>query len=155
DAEGDIAIAIANASTTGGTLSGAVVFDANRNGVADAGEGGVGNLVVFADENGNGLLDAGESSALTDAQGRYVLQGLTKGRTYTVRVAEHSDFAPTGLPSRDAEADGAVPTLTGVPFLNSAPIFLGTASAADPDGDRAFVLGLYQDLLGRDGDADP
>src|SRR5262249_7775817 len=135
---------------------GAVVFDANRNGIADAGERGVANLVVYADLNNNGILDAGEPSAVTDSQGQYVLKGLTRGETYTARLVGHNDFAPTGPTGGDvkAVANGTWPAFTGVRFLNSAPVFLAPGAAADPDGDRAFVLGLYQDLLGRDGSGD-
>jgi hypothetical protein len=139
-------------------LTGAVIFDANQNGSGDTGEHGVGGLVVFADANGNGILDAGEPSAVTDAQGRYVLHGLTDGDTYTVRLVGRSDFAPTGPTQAvfTALRDQAAPTFTGVPFLNSAPIFLQVgALPTDPHGNRAFVLGLYHDLLNRDGRSDP
>jgi hypothetical protein len=49
----------------------------------------------------------------------------------------------------------AGPTFTGVPFLDTAPVFVSmepTPGAAD--GNRAYVLGLYHDLLGRDGSSD-
>jgi hypothetical protein len=139
-------------------LAGVVIFDVNQNGSADPGEGGVGGLVVFADANGNGILDAGESSATTDAQGHYVLHGLTDGDTYTVKVGGRSDFAPTGTTQTvfTALRDEAAPTFTGVPFLNSAPIFIQIeAMPGDANGNRAFVLGLYHDLLSRDGSSDP
>jgi hypothetical protein len=138
-------------------LAGTVVFDANQNGSADAGEHGVAGLVVFADINNNGILDAGEPSAVTDAQGHYELLGLTEGHTYTISLVGRSDFAPTGPTQVMVTAlDGqAAPTFTGVSFLNSAPIFIQTeATPSDPNGNRAFVLGLYHDLLGRDGSTD-
>jgi len=142
---------------TGGTLAGAVVFDANQSGVADPGERGVAGLTVFADLNDNGILDAGEASAVTDAQGRYVLEGLTSGQTYTVRLLPHSDFAPTGPTGVVATAapDGAGPTFTGIPFLDTAPVFVSMAPVpGDTNGNQAYVLGLYHDLLGRDGSTD-
>jgi hypothetical protein len=150
-----VAINVASAKID---LTGVVIFDVNQNGSADQGEGGVGGLVVFADANGNGILDTGESSATTDAQGHYVLHGLIDGDTYTVRVGGRSDFAPTG-PTQvvfTALRQEAAPTFTGVPFLNSAPIFIQIeAMPGGPNGNRAFVLGLYHDLLSRDGSSDP
>jgi hypothetical protein len=138
-------------------MTGAVIFDANQNGSADPGEQGIAGLVVFADADGNGILNGSEVSAVTDAQGRYVLQGLTEGQTYTVCLVVRSDFAATGptqavVMAQDGEAG---PTFSGVPFFNSAPIFIQMApTPSDTNGDRAFVLGLYHDLLGRDGSTD-
>jgi hypothetical protein len=151
--------ASANFNVTGAPVdvAGTVIFDANQNAAADPGEHGVVGLVVFADTNGNGTLDPGEPSAVTDAQGHYVLHGLTDGQTYTITLAGRSDFALTG-PTQfvvTALADQAAPTFTGVPFLNSAPIFIQTqATPSDSNGNRAFVLGLYHDLLSRDGSSD-
>jgi hypothetical protein len=151
------ASALVNVTGAPVDVAGTVIFDANQNNSADPGEGGVAGLVVFADANNNGILDAGELSAVTDAQGRYVLQGMTDGDTYTIRLAGRSDFALTG-PTQvvvTALADQAGPTFTGVPFLNSAPIFVSMeATPSDTNGNRAFVLGLYHDLLGRDGSGD-
>jgi hypothetical protein len=138
-------------------VAGTVVFDANQNTASDPGERGVAGMVVFADTNNNGILDAGEPSAVTDAQGHYVLHGLIEGQTYTIRLVGRSDFAPTGPTQIVVTAlDGqAAPTFTGVPFLNSAPIFLSQeATPGDVYGNQAFVLGLYHDLLSRDGSGD-
>jgi hypothetical protein len=125
-------------------LAGNVIFDTSQDGSADPGERGVGGLVVFADINNNGILDDGNLSAVTDAQGHYVLSGLADGVTYTVRLLARSDFAPTGPTSGEATATtgGEGPTFTGVSFLNLAPPTDPTNSTEPtlPTDDNPVVL---------------
>jgi len=59
--------------------------DIDGNGVQDAGEPGLAGWTIFIDSgpNPNGVLDAGEISAVTDANGDYVLQ-IEDAGTYVV-----------------------------------------------------------------------
>lgn len=59
--------------------------DYNGDGIQDAGEPGLGGIVVFLDTNSNTIRDSGEPSATTDASGVYTFTGLFAG-TYSVRV---------------------------------------------------------------------
>lgn len=57
----------------GGTVSGTIFEDANRNGVRGTGESGLGGITVFSDTNGNGVLDGNEPRAVTANDGTYSL----------------------------------------------------------------------------------
>ncbi|MFO0954167.1 MAG: SdrD B-like domain-containing protein [Isosphaeraceae bacterium] len=79
-----------------GSILGTVFADANRNGVRDAGEKGLADVVVYLDLNDNSALDAGEPSTTTsadqfftpalDESGTYSFTHLASG-TYVVRTA--------------------------------------------------------------------
>jgi subtilisin family serine protease len=68
-----------------GALSGQVFADANGNGRLDAGDKPLAGRVVYVDLNGDGRFDAGDPSTVTNAQGRFTLNGLPPGAT-TVRL---------------------------------------------------------------------
>ena len=67
-----------------GELAGTLYFDLDGDGTQDVTEGGIDSWTVYLDENNNGQFDDGEVSALTDVQGRYLLQ--TAPGDYTLRV---------------------------------------------------------------------
>lgn len=59
-----------------GFVRGERFVDENANGVMDAGEGGLGNEIVYIDSNSNGQLDSDEISTRTDANGVFKLPTL-------------------------------------------------------------------------------
>lgn len=75
-----------------GAIAGSVYFDANRNAVRDAGEGGFSDVTVYLDANENGYLDEGELYTITDWNGEYGFEQLAAGDEagYSVRVASES-----------------------------------------------------------------
>ncbi len=80
--------------TRGATINGSVYNDLNQSGSKQAGEFGVGSMIVFADLNGNFLADIGEPRAISNADGTYTLRGPA-GR-YFVRALGSGDFRPSG-----------------------------------------------------------
>jgi uncharacterized repeat protein (TIGR01451 family) len=60
--------------------------DLDGDGVQDAGESGIGGVTVWVDLDNDGVQDPTEPSAVTDANGAYLIEGLTAG-TFTVRTA--------------------------------------------------------------------
>jgi len=80
----DAQLAVIQSLEGNGRLTGVKFFDANSNGVRDAGEVGLAGVSVFLDANNNGVLDAGETSTTTDANGQFLLQA--EAGTYTVRA---------------------------------------------------------------------
>ncbi|MCA9167999.1 MAG: tandem-95 repeat protein, partial [Planctomycetales bacterium] len=95
---------LGNREVTDYTLSGSAFFDANQNGVRDAGERGLSGITVYLDYNDNGLLDAGEPSTATsvdlfytpsqDETGDYSFTHLARG-TYKVREIVPAELSAT------------------------------------------------------------
>ena len=85
--------------TAGGTISGRVFNDANRDG-RDIGESGLAGVTVFADVDGNGLLDPTDPSSVTAADGSYSLS-VTPG-TFNVIALTPSQFVGTTVLSQSA-----------------------------------------------------
>jgi uncharacterized repeat protein (TIGR01451 family) len=85
-----------------GSISDFVWNDLDGDGVQDAGEGGIGGVTVWVDLNNDGVQDATEPSAITDANGQYLISGLPAG-TYTVRASG----APISGATATYDADGA------------------------------------------------
>jgi hypothetical protein len=73
-----------------GAIAGSVFYDADRNGVRDAGEVGYPERTVYLDGNNNGYLDANEVFTYTDANGYYAFEQLAVGDDvgYAVRVSD-------------------------------------------------------------------
>jgi hypothetical protein len=74
---------------TGGTISGSVFMDANRNGARDGGEAGLSAWQVFIDANNNGWRDGSEQAVPSDASGNWSFTNLPTGR-YKIRIT-HKD----------------------------------------------------------------
>ena len=91
-----------------GSISDFVWNDLDGDGVQDAGEGGIGGVTVWVDLNNDGVQNATEPSAITDANGQYLISGLPAG-TYTVRTSG----APISGATATYDVDGgAVPAGT-------------------------------------------
>ena len=69
-----------------GSISGVRFNDLNGNGVRDAGEPGLADVVVYLDANNNGVLDQGEVYQITDTNGFFQFNNLTSGANYIVRA---------------------------------------------------------------------
>ncbi len=67
-------------------IRGRVFNDANRSGLQDEGEAGIGGIAVYLDLNRDGVQDANEPTATTNAEGDYAIRGLDSG-DYLVRQA--------------------------------------------------------------------
>jgi hypothetical protein len=80
-----------------GSISGSVFADLDRDGVHEAGEGGVKNAVVFLDLNGNRRFDKKtDLSAVTDKRGAFTFSNLNAGtyRMYELGDANSAVSAP-------------------------------------------------------------
>ena len=81
-------------TSTGGSISGTVFNDANKNNSKDSSESGIGGVTVFIDKNKNGSKDSGEPSTTTDSGGGYFFGGLASG-SYRVKQLSKSGFKIT------------------------------------------------------------
>lgn len=122
------------ASATTGYVGDEVWNDADHDGVRDNGEGAIaGATVELRGAGANGIYDDGDdvvATAVTDANGKYVIQGLPFGE-YRVRVLDLSGLTSTydlddGTSSPDGQAyitiDASAPFTTAVDFGFAAPI---------------------------------
>ena len=93
--------------TIGGTVTGVVYSDINRNSRQDAGEIGIAGWQVFIDSNNNAVLDVGEPRTTSDASGRYTLRAASG--TQVVRVVRPAGW----LASNSAEESKSVAVTLG------------------------------------------
>ncbi len=80
-------------------------YDADGDGVFDAGEAGLANVTVrlYQDTNGNGVVDTGEpllGTTTTDAAGNYSFINLPAGAYVVERRRKRSATSPTRSPHR-------------------------------------------------------
>ena len=117
------------------TLQGTVFFDANQNGVQDAGEPGQAGVTMFLDANGNGVPDAGEMTTVTDSRGRYTFSIQVANQIFTVREVTPTGATPTGTMTP------AIQTGTNVNVSRMAGSQTESAVAIDPTNPgHVFVL---------------
>ena len=69
-----------------GTVAGTVFVDFNNNGKPDPGEPPVPNAQVYVDVNNNEIRDAGEEPVTTDEKGRYTIEGVPEGFSFSIRM---------------------------------------------------------------------
>jgi hypothetical protein len=79
--------------TRGGSVTGLVFNDGNRNARQDGGEIGLSPWLVYADLNNNGIRDMGEPSSTTDSSGRYNIS-LGAG-SYNLRTVHPAGWIPS------------------------------------------------------------
>ncbi len=84
---------------TSGSIKGTVFNDVNGNGALDAGELGLAGQMVYVDLNGSGQYESADPSATTDANGNYIINGVTPGTPYTVREVLQPGSRETTAPS--------------------------------------------------------
>lgn len=75
--------------TQNASIAGVVWDDLNGDGVLDAGEPGLANVIVFLDFNNNGVFNAEDILSTTIANGTYIFNSLPAG-DYNVRVLASS-----------------------------------------------------------------
>jgi hypothetical protein len=145
--------------TIGGTVTGTVYSDINRNSRQDAGEIGLAGWQVFIDSNNNAVLDVGEPRTTSDASGRYTLRSASG--TQVVRVVRPAGW----LASNSAEESKSVAvTLGGTSTANFGSFAPSGSSTGfkwlDINGDgirdasEPGLAGVYI-YLDLDGDARP
>ncbi len=103
-------------NTHAGRISGTKWYDRDRDGVQDAGEGGLRDWTIYIDVNNNGQRDADEPFAITDSSGDYQINGVPPG--YHI-VAEELPYGwEQTFPSNPSNALlglGPVPAGAGAP----------------------------------------
>lgn|GEM_PF-4183794 len=102
-----------------GEIRGIKWADENRNGVRDAGELGLPGWTIFVDANNNSLLDLDEISAVTAADGSYVLASVPFGTQIVREVMQPSyeQTFPSGNGTQTVSV-GAGQIVSGVNFGN-------------------------------------
>lgn len=134
-----LAIAAAAAAQAGGgfSISGAVWYDADGNGLRAPAEAPLAGYRLFLDADADSGLDADEATALTNADGRYTFSTPNAG-TYTVRrapdaaqAADLQGFSCTFPATGDCAHAVTVGVANPVSFGNS----FGVMHPADSDGD--------------------
>lgn len=122
-----------------GRIGDRVWFDANRNGIQDAGEIGIAGVTVQ-------LLDASDSvigTAVTDGSGNYLFNGLCAG-TYSVRVVDAT--LPAGVVATDVNASGSTTANDSNP--NPSTVVLPASNSSN----LTIDFGYYTPCTGKIGD---
>jgi len=97
------------------SISGVRYNDLNGNGVRDAGEPGLANVVVYLDADKSGTLDQNEVYTITDANGNFTFNNLTSGADYIVRATKPDDtWTETGPEPFEVFISVAGQSVTGV-----------------------------------------
>ncbi|MFO0802292.1 MAG: SdrD B-like domain-containing protein [Gemmataceae bacterium] len=118
-------------------ISGTVYLDTNGNGVQDAGEPGVPNVLVSIFSGGT----IPPANILTDANGNYVFTGVIPGLTYTVSEGQPAGYA-SGPENAGNVTDVFIPAngAAGVNFGETPGSISGTVYF-DRDADGGFNAG--------------
>lgn len=127
-----------NPGVAAGAISGRVYFDANKNGQIDDGEQGLAGRTVWDDKDNDKVLDPNELSAITDANGYYVIYGVSIG-THKIRMVLPLGWSQTS----PSNGYGVNATLTG-PGTILAP-FHGAFSATGPGGSATAAGWMFFD----------
>jgi hypothetical protein len=83
------------------SIAGTFFYDANANGLQDAGEGPSPYWFVYIDANNNGVHDSNETEVRADGMGNYSFTGLSAG-TYAIRAEKAAGWTQTS-PAAGAE----------------------------------------------------
>ncbi len=100
------------------SISGSVYVDQNLNGIWDAGEPGLGGVLLFLDMNENGIRDSRESRAHTMTDGTFRFHNVEANGGYTVRLlARPSHLTPaTALAYQITTSDATYQDHAGMDF---------------------------------------
>ena len=106
----DVALKLTAATgTKHGYVTGRVKNDTDGDGKGMTMEPGLPGVTVFADQIRNGKLDKGEPRAVTDAEGMYVLAGVTAGNA-VIRQIVPKGFRATDTLARTVKVLGGLTT---------------------------------------------
>ncbi|HYO09173.1 MAG TPA: SdrD B-like domain-containing protein, partial [Tepidisphaeraceae bacterium] len=129
-----------------GSISGKAFKDADKDGVYDSGEAGLGGATLFLDKDKDGVKDLGEPTATADSLGNYKFSNLAAG-SYRVREVAPAGQKVTAPASGYYDLTvGSGQNLTGKNFANqpTATATVGTVSGKvfnDADGDGILDAG--------------
>ena len=146
---------VLSTGTVGGSITGRVFNDLNRDGNGAA-DGGLAGVTVFLDANGNGVLDSSETRAVTGADGSYSLPAATGTQT-VVAIAPSIQFVASTATSKPVTTTGA--TVGGINFgFTKVQSDITGTKFSDNDGDGFRDPGepgipgvyIYLDLDGDD-----
>ncbi|MGD8969182.1 MAG: SdrD B-like domain-containing protein, partial [Anaerolineae bacterium] len=153
------------------TIGDTVWYDANADGIEDAGESGIPDvsLALYEDSDGDGILDATEpplGEVTTDENGYYAFYGAVDGGHYVVAVTDENgvlaDYEQTaGLDPWALTISGASRDDIDFGYVRSSETgSIGDTVWYDTDGDGAedatergianVVVELYEDTNGND-----
>ncbi|MGB7344632.1 MAG: GEVED domain-containing protein [Pirellulaceae bacterium] len=141
--------------TAGGTVTGRVFNDVNRDGVGNN-DVGIAGVTVFVDVNNDGVLSPGEASVVTGANGSFSISAAAGSKSIVAITPDQ--FAPT-TPTSRVTTFGSSGTSNGVSFgfVQVVPDITGTKFAdlndngifdANETGLEGFYI--YLDLDGDD-----
>ncbi|MCA9198689.1 MAG: pre-peptidase C-terminal domain-containing protein [Planctomycetales bacterium] len=101
--------------STGVNVTGVVWNDANGNGVRDAGEGGMGDQIVYLDVNGDNRIGIGEPAGITFANGQFTIMNAPQG-SFALRQVVRPGFVETAPLGGEHIVSVSNQTLTGYGF---------------------------------------
>ena len=127
----------------GGSISGIVFADFNRDTVREIGEPTLLGWMVYVDTNNNGRPDPGDLSAVSSATGHYVLADVPGG-TWTVREVVPSGWradVPAALGQTVTLADGQILDGHDLANVHAPPVVTAaTVDYASPFADLVFTF---------------
>ena len=105
-------------------LAGSVFDDYNGNGIREATEIGLPNVVVYIDSNRNGVRNVGEPFKLTDSKGNYRFVNIVPGPTQIRHHAQIPYIATAPQGSVYAVQLAPRQSITGLHFADHVPLLL-------------------------------
>ena len=139
-----------------GQISGTKWEDRNGDGIQNSDERGLAGWTIYLDANQNGRLDEGETSAITDADGNYVFEGLNTTETYIVAEVPKESDAVTFPIARNISITQEDPEPTAYTGTPNDPLFAeqwhlqNTGQTGGISGADANVIPAWQKATGKD-----
>ena len=128
---------IVAAPAGGGTVTGNVFFDTNKNGEFDLGELGQTGVVVYLDANSNTQFDVGEVKSVTSVGGSFSIVSTVNGMVAIREIPPSGQMASTANPVCIHLLGG---NSVNVSFGNTPIPQLGIAAGAGTGGSPFIVL---------------
>ncbi|MHB9077543.1 MAG: Ig-like domain-containing protein [Pirellulaceae bacterium] len=131
----------------GGQIYGKKYYDADSDGVQDAGEAGLSGWTIYIDDNRNNVLDPGERSTVTDPQGNYSFVGLDLGTSYRLAVVNQPMWSHTVPAAGVYNVTLSTAPLGGIAKHIDFGGTRGISEGPDTYGYEAFVVGAqFEDI---------
>ena len=144
---------------TPASKSGTKFEDLNANGRRDEGDQGVPGFTFFVDYNDNGVLDDGEPSAISDADGHYLITGIHPGTYKVLEVGQQGWVCSMPSPCSYTETFTSGALFSGNDFGNWRPARIVIVKDAIPNSPQDFTFtttgGLTPTGFSLDDDSDP